>query len=76
MYPPVDTAVPEGEVLLEVHDLCIENTVFDIDFQVREGEIVGLAGLGGSGRTTIARALVGLAKIISGEIIYFGRPPG
>lgn len=73
MYPPLDTAVTAGEVLLEAHDLCIENTVFDIDFQVREGEIVGLAGLGGSGRTTIARALVGLAKIISGEIVYFGQ---
>lgn len=72
MYPPANTAV-NGAVLLEAHNLCIENTVFDINFQVREGEIVGLAGLGGSGRTTIARSLVGLAKIISGEIVYFGQ---
>ncbi len=73
MYPPGSSVEP-GEILLEVHDLCIENTVFDINFQIHAGEIVGLAGLGGSGRTTIARALVGLAKIISGEIIYFGKP--
>ncbi|MFC1959303.1 sugar ABC transporter ATP-binding protein [Chloroflexota bacterium] len=73
MYPPLDTSAEPAEVLLEVRDLCIENTVFDINFQVRGGEIVGLAGLGGSGRTTIARALVGLAKIMSGEIIYFGQ---
>jgi ABC-type sugar transport system ATPase subunit len=73
MYPPVGTA-ELGEVLLDVRDLCIEDTVFDINFQVRAGEIVGLAGLGGSGRTTISRALVGLAKIISGEIAYFGQP--
>jgi ABC-type sugar transport system ATPase subunit len=72
MYPPVDTKL--GDVLLEIRDLCIEGTVFDINFDVREGEIVGLAGLGGSGRTTIARALVGLAKINSGEIHYFGQP--
>jgi len=72
MYPPVDTM--PGEVLLEIRDLCIEGTVFDINFEVREGEIIGLAGLGGSGRTTIARALVGLAKIDSGEILYFGQP--
>jgi ABC-type sugar transport system ATPase subunit len=73
MYPPVGT-VELGEILLDVRELCIEDTVFDINFQVRAGEIVGLAGLGGSGRTTIARALVGLAKIISGEIAYFGQP--
>ena len=71
MYPPPYTKL--GDVLLEVRDLCIENTVFDLNFQVREGEIVGLAGLGGSGRTTVARAMVGLAEIISGEIFYFGQ---
>ncbi len=73
MYPSIDTAEEPGELLLEVKDLCIENTVYDINFEVRAGEIVGLAGLGGSGRTTIARSLVGLAKIISGEIVYFGQ---
>ena len=73
MYPPVEDTTP-GELLLEIRDLCIEGNVFDINFEVREGEVVGLAGLGGSGRTTIARALVGLAKIDSGEILYFGQP--
>ncbi len=72
MYPPISTIKP-GEVLLDVRDLCIEDTVFDINFQVRAGEVVGLAGLGGSGRTTISRALVGLAEINSGEIAYFGQ---
>ena len=71
MYPPVDGEI--GDVLIDVRDLCIENTVFDINFNVCEGEIVGLAGLGGSGRTTIARAIVGLAKIISGDVFYFGQ---
>jgi ABC-type sugar transport system ATPase subunit len=72
MYPPTSTIEP-GEVLLNVRDLCIEDCVFDINFQVRAGEVVGLAGLGGSGRTTISRALVGLAEIDSGEITYFGQ---
>ncbi len=72
MYPPPKHN--PGEVLLEVKDLCIEHTVCDVNFQVRAGEIVGLAGLGGSGRTTIARALVGLGDIISGEVRYLGQP--
>jgi ribose transport system ATP-binding protein len=72
MFPPHQPQA--GDVLLDVRDLCIEDMVFDINFQVSAGEIVGLAGLGGSGRTTIARALVGLAKINSGDVYYFGQP--
>ena len=72
MYPPVQHET--GDVLLDIRDLSLENNVCVVNFQVRQGEIVGLAGLGGSGRTTIARALVGLAKINSGEVCYFGQP--
>jgi ribose transport system ATP-binding protein len=72
MYPPFDNNV--GNVLLEVRNLCVEKTVCDVNLTVREGEVVGLAGLGGSGRTTVARALVGLAKITAGEIVYLGKP--
>ncbi len=70
MYPPADNV--QGKTLVEVHDLCIENVVYDINFELKEGEILGLAGLGGCGRTTISRALVGLADIDCGEILYFG----
>ena len=72
MYPPADNN--PGNVLLEVIHLNIEGTVFDINFQVREGEIVGLAGLGGCGRTTVCRTLVGLGQIRSGKIEYLGSP--
>jgi ABC-type sugar transport system ATPase subunit len=72
MYP---AAQPKsGDVLLELNDLCVEHVVSDVSFQVRAGEIVGLAGLGGSGRTTIARALVGLGEVTGGEVRYLGKP--
>ena len=72
MYPPKDNT--PGEVLLEVDKLCVEGTVFDVSFTVRAGEVVGMAGLGGSGRTTVCRTLVGLGAIRSGQIIYMGKP--
>lgn len=71
MYPPADNQA--GDVILEVRDLCIEGVVFNVSFNVRSGEVVGLAGLGGSGRTTICRTLVGLGKIENGEAIYLGQ---
>jgi ribose transport system ATP-binding protein len=72
MYPPADNE--PGDVLLEVNDLDIDGTVFNVNFKLRAGEVLGLAGLGGSGRTTVCRALVGLADIQAGEISYLGQP--
>lgn len=72
MYPPADSL--PGEVLLSVEDLCVEGNVFKINFQVHAGEVVGMAGLGGSGRTTVCRALVGLGEIRGGKIVYCGKP--
>jgi ribose transport system ATP-binding protein len=69
-YPPADGT--RGVTLLEVRHLYVDGCVFDVSFAVRAGEIVGLAGLGGSGRTTVARALVGLARIDSGEFLVNG----
>ena len=72
MYPPADNQ--PGEVILDVSHLNIEGTVFDVNFQVRAGEVVGLAGLGGCGRTTVCRTLVGLGQVRSGQIQYLGKP--
>ena len=61
-----------GEVVLDVKDLKTPY-VHDVTFQVRKGEVVGLAGLVGAGRTEVARALFGADPVLKGEIILDGK---
>lgn len=61
-----------GEVLIEVRGLKLRNRFRDVSFSVRSGEVVGIAGLVGSGRSSIAQALFGMAPPDSGEIIWCG----
>ena len=75
---PVDTFYQKekqtiGEVLLEVKDLQLKKDSPKISFQVREGEIVGFAGMVGAGRTEIVRALTGADSKYGGEIRIHGR---
>ncbi len=60
--------------LLQVEGLSASNGVQDIALEVRAGEIVGLAGLAGSGRTEIARAIFGADRVLSGSIRISGEP--
>jgi ribose transport system ATP-binding protein len=62
-----------GETLLDVRGLSAASGIHDIALTVRAGEIVGLCGLVGSGRTEVARAIFGADPVISGEIRVFGR---
>ncbi|MFW5981439.1 MAG: sugar ABC transporter ATP-binding protein [bacterium] len=57
-----------GESLLEVNNLSKTAKFKDISFQVKEGEIVGFAGLVGAGRSEVMRAVFGLDKFDSGSI--------
>jgi ribose transport system ATP-binding protein len=70
VYPKRDTA--PGDVLLQVENLSQPKLLRDISFQLRAGEIVGLAGIVGSGRTEIARAVFG-ADPCAGEMRIDGR---
>lgn len=70
---PEKTNVP-GEVVLEVRGLTGEySAVRDVSFDLREGEVLGIAGLGGAGRTEVLETLFGLAAKKSGEIMLNGK---
>ena len=62
-----------GATILEVRGLSAETGIADISLDVREGEIVGLCGLVGSGRSEVARAIFGADRVTSGEVRVFGR---
>ncbi len=61
-----------GEVRLSVRNLTRAGILHDISFELRSGEVVGIAGLMGSGRTELMRAIFGLDPIDSAEIIVNG----
>ncbi|MEQ4565856.1 sugar ABC transporter ATP-binding protein [Paenarthrobacter sp. CAP02] len=63
----------EVEPLLEVRGLNAGPRVRDVSFALRPGEILGLAGLMGSGRTELARALFGIDKLDSGQVLIRGK---
>ncbi len=63
-----------GEAALEVRDLALENGFSDISFTLRKGEILGVTGLLGSGRSELAECLMGYRPADSGTIILEGKP--
>ncbi|HWQ80485.1 MAG TPA: sugar ABC transporter ATP-binding protein [Anaerovoracaceae bacterium] len=69
-FPRVEC--PRGEKLLEIRDLNAGRAVRDISFDVYAGEIVGIAGLMGAGRTETTRAIFGADPKQTGEILLNG----
>ncbi|NUP99688.1 MAG: sugar ABC transporter ATP-binding protein, partial [Armatimonadetes bacterium] len=67
-------AAPIGEVALAVRGLTRRGVIQDVSFEVRAGEVVGLAGLVGAGRTEVARAIFGADPLDAGELLVNGRP--
>jgi len=67
------TKVEIGDVVLEARGLTSGKRVNKVSFSLRRGEIVGLAGLVGSGRTEVARLLFGADQLDSGEILLDNR---
>ena len=71
VYPKRDPA--PGEVLLEVNNISRSKLVHDVSFKLHAGEIVGFAGITGSGRTELVRTIFG-ADPFRGEMKVMGKP--
>lgn len=73
IYPPRDSSIRPGTPVLEVRGLSQRGIVSDIGLTVQAGEVVGIAGLMGSGRSELARILFGLDPCESGSIRIDGK---
>jgi ABC-type sugar transport system ATPase subunit len=74
IYGERDPGAKIGEVLFEARDLARKGEFEAISLKVRKGEIVGVAGLVGSGRTELGRAIFGAEPADSGQLFLHGRP--
>ncbi|MGG7517784.1 sugar ABC transporter ATP-binding protein [Allorhizobium undicola] len=72
MFPKEE--VPIGDVVLSVKNLTLDGVFRDVSFDIRAGEILGLAGLVGSGRSNVAETLFGVTPATSGTIEIDGKP--
>ena len=75
---PLDQQYPKrnakiGSVMFEVEDLSVRNLIHNVSFNVRAGEVFGISGLVGSGRTETAKAIFGELKKTSGRIRIEGQ---
>jgi ribose transport system ATP-binding protein len=65
--------VPSDEVVFEARGVTVPGVVSDVSFSLRRGEILGLAGLVGAGRTEVAETILGLRKKTAGEFLKGGK---
>src|SRR3954453_17414402 len=72
LFPKLDTEI--GAPLLKVERLTREGVFVDVSFEVRRGEIVGLAGLVGAGLSEVARAIFGIDRPDAGHVEVDGKP--
>ena len=72
LFPKQDVQI--GDIVLEVENLSVAGEFHDVSFELRSGEILGVYGLIGAGRTEIARAIFGIDPATSGQIRIHGKP--
>ena len=71
LFPKLD--VKPGEVMMKVENLTRAGSFWDVSFELRKGEILGMAGLVGAGRTNVARAIFGVEPASAGRIQIEGK---
>jgi ABC-type sugar transport system ATPase subunit len=71
-FPPLGSSEDFGDVVLRVNN-GENDFLSDINLELRKGEVLGIAGLQGSGRTELAQALFGAVPFKSGEIVLMGK---
>lgn len=67
-------SAPSDRVRLELRALSVAGSFEDVDLSVHAGEVVGVAGVAGSGKGAVARAVFGLAPVTSGTVLLDGEP--
>ncbi len=72
MFPKLPANI--GKTVLEVRGLNRRPNTHDVSFELRSGEILGLAGLVGSGRSEVAQVIFGFSPAESGQILLDGKP--
>ena len=70
IYPTIESK--PGEMLLEVENVSTASGVHDASLHVRRGEVVGLAGLMGSGKSELIRAVFGVGRVTAGSVRFKG----
>jgi inositol transport system ATP-binding protein len=71
MFPKEHAEI--GDVVMSVRGLARQGVLHDISFDLRRGEILGIAGLMGAGRTEVLEAIFGVTKVDAGEVVVNGR---
>lgn len=71
-FPEIDPATVNDEVILKVENLTTDK-ITNISFELHRGEILGLAGLVGAGRSETLRAIFGIDPILSGKVYVYGK---
>jgi ribose transport system ATP-binding protein len=71
-FPPLGAPEDFGEIVMSVRNAS-NHIIHDISFDLRKGEVLGVAGLQGSGRTELAQALFGVEPFKTGTVTIFGK---